>query len=226
MHQDHPNPNLEAVSLSANPRLPLLVLLFSLALLPLPLSPWPTLPVALFSLFLLLQTYSLRLEFCPDTLVVWRGGQELRRFPYSDWQAWRLFAPWLPGLLYFREETGFDPCFKGVDRAEGNAGAAGDFLAFNAFQTQTEYLHGFRTEAGLDLFHGQMGKMDPPLFFGNRIDVRQADGLKVVEGGIAGGFVFPILLAGAGADELFYLVFSDHGQIVAETADLIGLHFR
>ncbi|MFM1901332.1 MAG: hypothetical protein RLZZ216_1908 [Cyanobacteriota bacterium] len=103
MHQDHPNPNLEAVSLSANPRLPLLVLLFSLALLPLPLSPWPTLPVALFSLFLLLQTYSLRLEFCPDTLVVWRGGQELRRFPYSDWQAWRLFAPWLPGLLYFRE---------------------------------------------------------------------------------------------------------------------------
>jgi hypothetical protein len=91
------------VSLSANPRLPLLVLLISVALLPLPLAPWPTLVVALFGFFLLLQAYSLRLEFCTDTLVVWRGSQELRRFPYQDWLSWRLFAPWLPGLFYFRE---------------------------------------------------------------------------------------------------------------------------
>ena len=34
---------------------------------------------------------------------VWRGQQELRRFPYAEWQSWRLFAPWLPGLFYFRE---------------------------------------------------------------------------------------------------------------------------
>ena len=98
-----PGPGPGPVSLSANPRLPLLVLLLSAALLPLPLTPWPTLVVALFSLFLLLQAYSLRLEFCADTLVVWRGSQELRRFPYQDWLSWRLFAPWLPGLFYFRE---------------------------------------------------------------------------------------------------------------------------
>ena len=98
-HPTDPGP----VSLSANPRLPLLVFLLSAALLPLPLAPWPTLVVALFSLFLLLQAYSLRLEFCADTLVVWRGSQELRRFPYQDWLGWRLFAPWLPGLFYFRE---------------------------------------------------------------------------------------------------------------------------
>lgn len=96
-------PGSGPVILSANPRLPLLIFLLSTALLPLPLAPWPTLVVALFSLFLLLQAYSLRLEFCADTLVVWRGSQELRRFPYQDWLSWRLFAPWLPGLFYFRE---------------------------------------------------------------------------------------------------------------------------
>ena len=34
---------------------------------------------------------------------MWQNGRELRRFPYDQWLTWRLFAPWLPGLLYFRE---------------------------------------------------------------------------------------------------------------------------
>ena len=92
-----------SVSIAPSPRLPLAILLLSAALLPLPLRPWPSLVVGLFGLFLLAQTYSLRLEFCADTLVVWRGQQELRRFPYAEWQSWRLFAAWLPGLLFFRE---------------------------------------------------------------------------------------------------------------------------
>ena len=93
----------DSVSISPSPRLALLVVLLSAALLPLPLRPWPTLVVGLFGLFLLVQTYSLRLEFTADTLVVWRGAQELRRFPYAEWQSWRLFAAWIPGLFYFRE---------------------------------------------------------------------------------------------------------------------------
>ena len=92
-----------SVSISPDPRLALLVVLLSAALLTLPLRPWPTLVVGLFGLFLMVQTYSLRLEFCADTLVVWRAQKELRRFPYAEWQSWRLFAPWLPGLFYFRE---------------------------------------------------------------------------------------------------------------------------
>lgn len=92
-----------SVSIAPSPRLPLAILLLSAALLPLPLRPWPSLVVGLFGLFLLVQTFSLRLEFCVDTLVVWRGQQELRRFPYAEWQSWRLFAAWLPGLLFFRE---------------------------------------------------------------------------------------------------------------------------
>ena len=93
----------DSVTLSPDARLPLLVVAFGLALLPLPLSPWPTAVVVLFGLFLMLQTASLRLEFEERALIVWQNGRELRCFPYDQWLTWRLFAPWLPGLLYFRE---------------------------------------------------------------------------------------------------------------------------
>ena len=93
----------DSVTLSPDARLPLLVVALGLALLPLPLSPWPTAVVVLFGLFLMLQTASLRLEFEERALIVWQNGRELRRFPYDQWLTWRLFAPWLPGLLYFRE---------------------------------------------------------------------------------------------------------------------------
>ena len=93
----------DSVTLSPDARLPLLVVAFGLALLPLPLSPWPTAVMVLFGLFLMLQTASLRLEFEERALIVWQNGRELRRFPYDQWLTWRLFAPWLPGLLYFRE---------------------------------------------------------------------------------------------------------------------------
>ena len=98
-----PTPKTNSVIISPSPRLALVILLLSAALWPLPLSPWPTLVVGLFGVFLLVQTYILKLEFSEDDLVVWRGQQELRRFPFREWMAWRLFAPWLPGLFYFRE---------------------------------------------------------------------------------------------------------------------------
>ena len=92
-----------SVTLSADARLPLLVVALGVALLPLPLSPWPTVVVVLFGVFLLIQTASLKLEFEERALIVWQNGRELRRFPYDQWVTWRLFAPWLPGLFYFRE---------------------------------------------------------------------------------------------------------------------------
>ena len=96
----NPLPN---VILRPDPRLPLLVVGLGAALLPLPWHPWPTLVVVVFGLFLLIQTASLRLEFEERALIVWQNGRELRRFPYEHWLAWRLFAPWLPGLFFFRE---------------------------------------------------------------------------------------------------------------------------
>ena len=92
-----------SVTLKPDARLPLLVVVFGAALLPLPLHPWPTLVVVLFGVFLLIQAASLRLEFEERALIVWQNSRELRRFPYDQWLTWRLFAPWLPGLLYFRE---------------------------------------------------------------------------------------------------------------------------
>ncbi|MCP9926280.1 DUF3119 family protein [Cyanobium sp. CH-040] len=75
-----------------------------LALLPLgSWALWVALAVSLFGLFLVLQTALLRLQFDGQALVVRRGGEELRRFPYDDWLAWRLFWPGLPVLFYFRE---------------------------------------------------------------------------------------------------------------------------
>ena len=58
----------------------------------------------LFSLFLLLQTALLRLEFTAEALLVWRRQTLLRRFAYDSWLGWRLFWPALPVLFYFREQ--------------------------------------------------------------------------------------------------------------------------
>ena len=93
------------VTLQPDIRLPLLTVMLggTLVLLPLRWSPWPSLVMVLFGLFLLIQTASLRLEFEERALIVWQNGRELRRFPYDQWMTWRLFAPWLPGLFYFRE---------------------------------------------------------------------------------------------------------------------------
>ena len=59
--------------------------------------------VVLFGLFLMLQTALLRLRFEAEALVVTRSGNEIRRFPYSDWMGWRVFWPAVPVLFYFRE---------------------------------------------------------------------------------------------------------------------------
>jgi hypothetical protein len=81
-----------------------------LALALLPLRPllgaplWPAALLALFGLFLAVQTRQLRLQFGDDELLVRRNDTVIRRFPYAAWLGWRLFWPGLPVLLYFREE--------------------------------------------------------------------------------------------------------------------------
>lgn len=103
MTESSPRP-VTSVSINPSPRLPLLILVLGSGLLPLPLHPWPTLFNSLIALALLIQSYSLRLEFEQRALIVWRGRQELRRFPYDDWISWRLFWPGFPTVLYFREQ--------------------------------------------------------------------------------------------------------------------------
>lgn len=95
------------VSLNPSYRVPLGITLAGA--LCIPLQPqwsgfrWLALALVLFGGFLLLQARTLRLEFAELDLVVWRGEQEIRRFPYASWVGWRLFWPSLPVLFYFRE---------------------------------------------------------------------------------------------------------------------------
>jgi hypothetical protein len=96
-------PAADSVTLQPRPWVPLGVMALAL---PAGLSPvgWRAgLPLLLFGLFLLSQAALLRLCFTADALVVQRAGQEIRRFPYGDWQAWRLFWGPLPVLFWFRE---------------------------------------------------------------------------------------------------------------------------
>ena len=64
---------------------------------------WVSLAIALFGIFLLAQTVSLRLRFTETDLDVYRGETLIRRFPYSEWQNWRIFWQPLPILFYFKE---------------------------------------------------------------------------------------------------------------------------
>lgn len=67
------------------------------------LSPWATTLVALFALFLTIQTATLRLVFTDTALEVYRGEARIRLFPYTDWLHWEIYVLSLPILFYFRE---------------------------------------------------------------------------------------------------------------------------
>ena len=103
------SPGSSGVVLAPRIGVPLGVIVLALACLGLgPLwggAPWLSLAVAVFGLFLLLQTWLLRLEFGPDALLVWRQQSLLRRFPYAAWLGWKLFWPGVPVLFYFREQA-------------------------------------------------------------------------------------------------------------------------
>ena len=98
-------PDQEGFTLSPSYRLPILITLLGILLLLTPFHPWPTIVVSSFGLFLLLQSFTLRLKFTKDDLIVMQLGRELRRFPFKSWIAWRIILPQLPGFLYFREEA-------------------------------------------------------------------------------------------------------------------------
>jgi Protein of unknown function (DUF3119) len=59
--------------------------------------------VAVFGLFLLIQTVLLRLRFTPTALDVYRGETMIRSFPYAEWSHWEIFWSPVPILFYFRE---------------------------------------------------------------------------------------------------------------------------
>ena len=96
-----PNPEQGAI-LAPRVWVPIGVLALGLACLLINL--WAAALVSVFGLFLLIQSQILRLQFCGDALIVWRGDTVLRRFPYSEWLTWTVFWGRVPVLFYFREQ--------------------------------------------------------------------------------------------------------------------------
>ena len=95
----------DGVILSPSYRLPCFIIFIGLLFLITPFHPWPTIVISSFGFFLLLQSFTLKLKFTKDDLIVMQLGNELRRFPFNNWIAWRIILPQLPGFLYFREEA-------------------------------------------------------------------------------------------------------------------------
>jgi hypothetical protein len=64
-------------------------------------TPWLGVLVFVFAVFLAVQATILRLHF--TAMELYRQGQLLRQFPYSDWLNWQIFWTPVPILFYFRE---------------------------------------------------------------------------------------------------------------------------
>ncbi len=95
----------DSVILSPSYRLPSFIIFIGLLFLLTPIHPWPTIIISSFGFFLLLQSFTLKLKFTKEDLIVMQLGKELRRFPFKNWIAWKILLPQLPGFLYFREEA-------------------------------------------------------------------------------------------------------------------------
>ena len=95
----------DSVTLSPSYRLPIFIIFVGLLFLITPFNPWPTIIISSFGSFLLLQSFTLKIKFTEEDFIVMQLGNELRRFPFKNWIAWRIILPKLPGFLYFREEA-------------------------------------------------------------------------------------------------------------------------
>jgi hypothetical protein len=91
----------QTVELSPSYTLPLVLIVAAVPVLLIQI--WVRLAIALFGLFLLFQTVTIRLQFTETALDIYRSDTMIRRFPYQEWQNWRIFWPSLPILFYFKE---------------------------------------------------------------------------------------------------------------------------
>ena len=64
---------------------------------------WVSLPLSVFGLFLMYQAATIRLQFTLTDLDIYRSSNLIRKFPFREWQNWRIFWPAVPILFYFKE---------------------------------------------------------------------------------------------------------------------------
>ncbi|MBD2035553.1 DUF3119 family protein [Leptolyngbya sp. FACHB-321] len=91
----------ETIVLSPSYNLPIAIVFLAVPLFF--VQVWVSAAIALFGFFLLVQAATLRLSFTETALDIERGQTLIRRFPYQDWQNWRIFWSPVPILFYFKE---------------------------------------------------------------------------------------------------------------------------
>ncbi|MCC3409639.1 MAG: DUF3119 family protein [Microcoleus sp. PH2017_10_PVI_O_A] len=91
----------DTIELAPSYAIPLVLVLAAVPLLF--VQKWVSLPLALFGLFLMYQAATIRLQFTPTDLDIYRSQNLIRKFPFREWQNWRIFWPAVPILFYFKE---------------------------------------------------------------------------------------------------------------------------
>ena len=94
-------PTASTIQLAPSYTLPIVLVIAATPVLL--VQPWLGGVIALFGLFLMFQAATLRLQFTESALDICRGEILIRRFPYQDWQNWRIFWSTVPILFYFKE---------------------------------------------------------------------------------------------------------------------------
>lgn len=93
--------NSTTVELAPSYRIPVVLLIATVGLVF--VQPVVAFVVGLLGLFLMLQTGLIRLRFSDTDMDVYRGQTLIRRFPYREWENWRIFWNRVPILFYFKE---------------------------------------------------------------------------------------------------------------------------
>ena len=91
----------EPIELSPSYAIPLVLIITALPILL--VQRWVGGAIALFGIFLLVQAATIRLTFTNTDLDIYRSEKLIRKFPYADWQNWRIFWSVVPILFYFKE---------------------------------------------------------------------------------------------------------------------------
>ena len=91
----------QVVELAPNYKIPLFLIISAIPLFFVNIIPATV--ISILGLFLMFQTTVIRLQFSQTALGVYRSGNLIRSFPYSDWSNWRIFWQPVPILFYFRE---------------------------------------------------------------------------------------------------------------------------
>lgn len=93
--------SISTVELKPSYNIPVVLVIVAIPLLL--VQPWVGSAIALLGLFLMFQAVTLRLQFTATDFDLYRGEKLIRRFPYQEWQNWRIFWNRIPILFYFKE---------------------------------------------------------------------------------------------------------------------------